>query len=121
MLGPVVICICRTWSAKCCHCDQCRSGTYERFASLNNVVPEKGEIIDALGTEGMVVLNADDLNCQRWVSCAGRVNTCYSASMKMVMRISMRETAVANADSAYRFEGVSELILLRKRWRFISS
>lgn len=43
----------------------------EGFGSLNNVVQAKGEIIDALAADGVVVLNADDLNAYKWKARAG--------------------------------------------------
>jgi len=43
----------------------------EGFGSLSNIVQAKGEIIDGLKEDGTVVLNADDLNCYKWIQRAG--------------------------------------------------
>ncbi len=45
----------------------------EGFGSLQGIVQAKGEIIDALGADGTVILNADDPNLAHWVArSAGR-------------------------------------------------
>ena len=45
----------------------------EGFGSLEGVVAAKGEILDALGPEGVAVLNADDPHCATWrTRAAGR-------------------------------------------------
>jgi len=43
----------------------------EGFGSLEGIVQAKGEIIDGLGAEGVVLLNADDPNCESWIKRAG--------------------------------------------------
>ncbi|MCH8136710.1 MAG: UDP-N-acetylmuramoyl-tripeptide--D-alanyl-D-alanine ligase [Proteobacteria bacterium] len=64
----------------------------EGFGSLEGIVSAKGEIIDALGAEGLLVLNADDAHVHDWIRRAGsrrtvlfstrhgRENTDYSCS-----------------------------------------
>jgi len=44
----------------------------EGFGSYDNIVEAKGEIIDGLGANGVVVLNKDDPAFDRWVRRAGQ-------------------------------------------------
>jgi UDP-N-acetylmuramoyl-tripeptide--D-alanyl-D-alanine ligase len=43
----------------------------EGFGSLQGIVEAKGEIIDGLSADGIIVLNADDKNCAQWIDRAG--------------------------------------------------
>jgi len=43
----------------------------EGFGSLDGIVTAKGEIIDGLKTDGTLLLNGDDANCQIWQRRAG--------------------------------------------------
>lgn len=76
----------------------------EGFGSLNNIVQAKGEIIDALDENGIVVINIDDLNAYKWIERAGE---------RARLSFSLRESSGAdyyakncrcNASGAYRFQ-----------------
>ena len=47
----------------------------EGFGSLDGIVKAKGEIIDALHDDGIMILNADDANCAVWQRRAGNRKT----------------------------------------------
>ena len=47
----------------------------EGFGSLEGIVSAKGEIIDALGAEGLLILNADDAHVHDWMLRAGSRRT----------------------------------------------
>jgi len=47
----------------------------EGFGSLQGIVSAKGEIIDALGIEGVLILNADDAHVHEWIRRAGSRRT----------------------------------------------
>jgi UDP-N-acetylmuramoyl-tripeptide--D-alanyl-D-alanine ligase len=47
----------------------------EGFGSLQGIVSAKGEIIDALGASGLLVLNADDDHVGDWIERAGDTRT----------------------------------------------
>ena len=47
----------------------------EGFGSLEGIVSAKGEIIDALGAEGLLILNADDAHVHDWILRAGSRRT----------------------------------------------
>lgn len=49
----------------------------EGFGSLQGVVSAKGEIIDALGAKGLLVLNADDDHVGEWIERAGDTRTVF--------------------------------------------
>ncbi|MCH8174270.1 MAG: UDP-N-acetylmuramoyl-tripeptide--D-alanyl-D-alanine ligase [Proteobacteria bacterium] len=47
----------------------------EGFGSLEGIVSAKGEIIDALGAQGLLILNADDAHVHDWIRRAGSRRT----------------------------------------------
>ncbi|MEX0963623.1 MAG: UDP-N-acetylmuramoyl-tripeptide--D-alanyl-D-alanine ligase [Pseudohongiellaceae bacterium] len=47
----------------------------EGFGSLQGIVSAKGEIIDGLQLDGVVILNADDAHVHEWVARAGQRRT----------------------------------------------
>lgn len=76
----------------------------EGFGSLNNVVQAKGEIIDSLSANGTAVLNADDLNCYKWVSrTAGRKYLLFSLKEDRGAQFYARNCECMD-NGAYRFE-----------------
>ena len=79
----------------------------EGFGSLNNVVQAKGEIIDALSEAGVAVLNADDLNCYKWISRAAN-RKCLLFSLKEDRGAQFYARNYQCLDNgAYRFELVT--------------
>ncbi|MEZ5524623.1 MAG: UDP-N-acetylmuramoyl-tripeptide--D-alanyl-D-alanine ligase [Pseudomonadales bacterium] len=79
----------------------------EGFGSLNNVVQAKGEIIDALGDQGVAVLNADDLNAYKWIArCGSRQRLMFSLKADRGADVYARNCE-CQPTGAYRFELVA--------------